>query len=105
MTAPTPQPAPRKRRRKKTNVDVEAMELLMTKLMEMKSITLDMGSPQAARRLRFQFYEWRTREQDLNGTHEWDEVIVRLDGPSINFSAQGRNPQLRQAMAKAGLGG
>ncbi len=94
---------PRRYRRKKTNVDIEAMEALMNKVLELRTVTLNMGTPQAARRLRFQFYEWRKREQDLNQNEAWDEVIARVDEANINFSAQSANPEFRTALRRLGI--
>lgn len=90
-------------RRKKTNVDIAAMEALMNRVIEVKSVTLDMGSKKAASRLRFQFYEWRQREQDLNSNTAWDEVICRVEDNLIHFNAQSANPEFREALRKAGI--
>lgn len=102
---PTPMPAPslKKKRRKKTNIDIAAMEALMNRVLEIKSVSLDMGNKRSAERLRFQFYEWRRREQDINGTTLWDEVICQVEDNIIRFNAQSANPVFREALRKVGI--
>ena len=68
------------------------------------SLTLDMGSEAACKGLRLMFYKWRKQEQELNADPTFlSGYVVRVTGSTITFAGGLANPDLRNALALAGI--
>jgi hypothetical protein len=84
--------------------DVAAMAAISEAALSKGTISLDMKSPESAKRLRLQYYMWRRREQELNGDPTYlSEIVVRTKDNEVIFSKGFGNDDVRAALAAAGV--
>ena len=84
--------------------DLAAFAAIVDNVDKNGSITLDMGNEKGCNALRLMFYKWRRSEQDLNADPSFlNGYVVRVNGNLITFTGGLANPDLRAALASAGI--
>jgi len=82
--------------------DDAAFDALVEAVTQKGSVTLTLPSAADAGRVRTYFYQWRKRLQTLAITSPADNVVVKVHGPNVTFSAS-VDSSFRSALQAAGI--